>query len=208
MKTSEQINEISKALVKAQSEMGNASKDAKNPFFKSKFADLNAIREAAIPVLNANNIMVLQPMTMIDGRTFVETVLLHSSGQFVSSMTEIVVPEAKKFDPQAHGAAQSYSRRYGLQSLVCIGAEDNDGEGAVERKPTVSAKLVTPATTTITVTGIKQDGRQVITNLSQQAATQTTDTPKKRFGGGFGSKTSKVITKEEVTTIVNKGDLY
>lgn len=201
MKTSESIDQISKALVNAQSSMGNASKDAKNPFFKSKFADLNAIREAAIPVLNANNIMVLQPMTMIDGRTFVETVLLHSSGQFISSMTEIVVPEAKKSDPQAHGAAQSYSRRYGLQSLVCIGAEDNDGEGAVERKSSVTVKPATPPATT------KQETAPVlVSNLPQQTAAQVADTPKKRFGGGFGSKTTK--TEETTNTSNTKGDLY
>lgn len=211
MKTSEQINEISKALVKAQSEMGNASKDAKNPFFKSKFADLNAIREAAIPVLNANNIMVLQPMTMIDGRTFVETVLLHSSGQFISSMTEIVVPEAKRSDPQAHGAAQSYSRRYGLQSLVCIGAEDNDGEGAVERKPTTSKITVqgTAGTGVLTlstapIASPKEDAvtKQYVDNQSKPIEEVT---PKKRFGGGFGSK---AITKDEATNTNTKGDLY
>ena len=202
MKTSEQINEISKALVKAQSEMGNASKDAKNPFYKSRFADLNAIREASIPVLNANNISVLQPMTMVDDRTFVETVLLHSSGQYISSMTEIVVPEAKQLDPQAHGSAQSYARRYGLQSLVCIGAEDSDGEGAMERKSSVAVK---PVTTTITVATTKQHGELVVTNLPQQTATQIADTPKKRFGGGFGSK---AITKDEATNTNTKGDLY
>lgn len=201
MKTSEQINEISKALVKAQSEMGNASKDAKNPFYKSRFADLNAIREASIPVLNANNISVLQPMTMVDDRTFVETVLLHSSGQYISSMTEIVVPEAKQLDPQAHGSAQSYARRYGLQSLVCIGAEDSDGEGAMERKSSVAVKPVTTPTVT------KQETAPVlVSNLPQQTATQIADTPKKRFGGGFGSKTTK--TEETTNTSNTKGDLY
>ena len=43
---SETISKLAPALVKAQAEMGNASKGAANPFFKSKYADLNAIREA------------------------------------------------------------------------------------------------------------------------------------------------------------------
>ena len=42
MDRSESIGKISAALVKAQSEMGSAVKDAKNPFFKSSYADLNA----------------------------------------------------------------------------------------------------------------------------------------------------------------------
>lgn len=206
MKTSETIDKISAALVKAQSEMGNASKDAKNPFFKSKFADLNAIREAAIPVLNLNGISVLQPMTMIDGRTFVETVLLHSSGQFISSMTEIVVPENKKSDPQAHGAAQSYSRRYGLQSLVCIGAEDNDGEGAVDRKPTTPVKAATVTTTTnvINVKVIEEKTPAVKTVVAETKDVVPEEAPKKRFGGGFGSKAAKVTE----TNVSTKGDLY
>ena len=54
MNRSESIVNISKALLASQSAMGNATKDSKNPFFKSKYADLNAIREASIPVLNAN----------------------------------------------------------------------------------------------------------------------------------------------------------
>ena len=73
------IKQISTALVKAQSEMSNAKKGSSNPFFKSKYADLNSIREASIPVLNAHGISVLQPIVHIDGKNFVKTILLHES---------------------------------------------------------------------------------------------------------------------------------
>ena len=66
----ENIKNLSKALVQAQSEMSNAKKDATNPFFKSKYADLNAIREAVLPILNSHGISVLQPMTNIEGKNF------------------------------------------------------------------------------------------------------------------------------------------
>lgn len=138
MNKSESIAKLASALVKAQSEMGNASKDAKNPFFKSKYADLNAIREAVIPVLNKNGIMVLQPMS----GDSVETVLVHETGEWMSSATPIVC--AKQNDPQALGSAISYARRYGLQAMVCIGAEDNDGEGAMDRKVETKASTTTP----------------------------------------------------------------
>lgn len=131
MKTSESIKNIAPALLKAQSEMGNAVKDSKNPFFKSKYADLNSIREAVMPQLNANGISVLQPTVFVDGKQFVETVLLHSSGEFMSSMTEVVA--AKVNDPQAAGSGISYARRYGLQSFLNVGAEDDDGESAMGR---------------------------------------------------------------------------
>lgn len=131
MNRSESIAKISAALVKAQSEMGSATKDAKNPFFKSSYADLNAIREATIPVLNKNAITILQPTTVYEGKAYVETTLLHESGEFLTSLTEIIAP--KQNDPQAHGSGVSYARRYGLQSFLCVGAEDDDGEKAMGR---------------------------------------------------------------------------
>ena len=131
MNRSESIAKLAAALVKAQSVMGNAIKDAKNPFFKSSYANLNAVREAVLPAMNANGISVLQPTVQIDGKSFVETVLLHESGEFISSLTEVVV--AKANDAQQQGSGISYARRYGLQSLANIGADDDDGESAVGR---------------------------------------------------------------------------
>ena len=121
-------------MVKAQSEMGNAVKDSKNPFFKSSYADLNSIREASLPVLNKHGISVLQPTSVIDGRLYVETLLLHESGEYLSGLYEVVV--GKQNDPQALGSAISYSRRYSLQSMINIGAEDNDAESATDRNKT------------------------------------------------------------------------
>ena len=123
------IKQISTALVKAQSEMSNAKKGSSNPFFKSKYADLNSIREASIPVLNAHGISVLQPIVHIDGKNFVKTILLHESGESLDSHTEIVY--SKSNDAQAQGSGISYARRYGLQSFLCIGADDDDGNTAV-----------------------------------------------------------------------------
>ncbi len=131
MKTSETIGKLAAALLKAQSSMGNAVKGAANPYFKSSFADLNSIREVVTPALNANGISVLQPTTVQDGKYFVQTVLLHESGEFISGLTEIVA--AKVNDPQATGSAISYARRYGLQSFLSVGAVDEDGEAAMGR---------------------------------------------------------------------------
>lgn len=123
-----EIKTIATALLKAQKEMGNAIKDSKNPFFKSNYADLNAIREACMPALNNNGIVVLQPIVHIDGKNFVKTVLLHESGETFESLTEIIY--SKQNDAQAQGSGITYARRYGLQSLVNVGAEDDDGNKA------------------------------------------------------------------------------
>ena len=136
MNRSESIIKISQALVKAQAAMGGAVKDSKNPFFKSTYATLNSIREATMPHLNANGITVLQPMKIVEGRTVIETVLLHESGEFLSSDTPVVV--AKQNDPQAEGSGQSYARRYGMQSLLNIGAVDDDAEAGMGRGASVA----------------------------------------------------------------------
>jgi hypothetical protein len=141
---SDTINKISVALVAAQKNMSNAAKGSNNPFFKSKYADLNAIREAVLPVLNENGISVLQLTgTNFNGKPVVTTTLLHESGEYISAETEIVV--SKQNDPQAQGSAISYARRYGLQAMVCIGAEDDDGEKAMSR---TSAPAATKSTFT------------------------------------------------------------
>lgn len=158
MNRSETIGKIATALVKAQSEMGNAVKGASNPFFKSRFADLNSVREACIGPLNAQGISVLQPTSVLDGKLYVETLLLHESGEYISGLYEVVV--GKQNDPQALGAAISYSRRYGLQSMVNIGAEDDDAESAmgrtakssVAKQSTVIADKVEAMASTVTNT--------------------------------------------------------
>lgn len=122
------MKNIATALLKAQTEMSNPKKDATNPFFKSKYADLNAVREAVIPILNNNGIVVLQPIKNIDGRNFVSTILLHETGEMMESFTEIVYN--KQNDAQAQGSGITYARRYGLQSFVCVGADDDDGNKA------------------------------------------------------------------------------
>jgi hypothetical protein len=141
---SETITNLASALVKAQSEMGNATKGAANPFFKSRYADLNAIREACMPVLAKHGLSVLQPTVTIDGKKFVETLVMHESGEFIGGHTEILA--VKETDAQAQGSGISYARRYGLQSLLCIGAEDDDGESAIGRSKVIASTR--PTTTT------------------------------------------------------------
>lgn len=140
---SDTITNLAGALVKAQSEMGNATKGAANPFFKSRYADLNAIREACMPVLAKHGLSVLQPTVTIDGKKFVETLVMHESGEFIGGHTEILA--VKETDAQAQGSGISYARRYGLQSLLCIGAEDDDGESAIGRPKQAAVKADKPA---------------------------------------------------------------
>lgn len=163
MKRSDSIVKIAAALLKAQKDMGGASKGAANPYFKSKYADYGSVLEACKDLLNANGIVILQPHAAIadsatgTSRNYVETTLIHESGEFISSQTEVIC--AKQNDPQALGSAITYARRYGLQSLLAMPAEDDDGEGAMNRAPKTApkaAEVKTPmklaATTTAAAT--------------------------------------------------------
>lgn len=147
MKTSESIKNLAKALNDAQKTIGAVKKGANNPFFKSKYADLTSVIEAVKEPLNANGITILQPhsATITESNVFhfVETTLLHESGEFITSHTPVLIPEKKTNDPQALGSAISYARRYGLQSLMSIPAEDDDGEKAMNRKPAPKKKETT-----------------------------------------------------------------
>lgn len=147
MKTSESIKNLSKALLKAQAQMGAAKKDSKNPFFKSNYADLPTVMEVVKAPLNEAGIIVLQPASHRDGKNFITTTLIHGeTGEYMESETEVV--SAKANDPQAFGAAQTYARRFGLQSMLFIPAEDDDGNYASGR--TVErTKAITTSTTAI-----------------------------------------------------------
>ncbi len=161
---SDSIKNIATALLKAQSEMGTATKGATNPFFRSKFADLNSIREASLPVLNKHGVSVLQPTVVVGDKNYIQTTLLHAeTGEFLGSLTEIVV--AKINDPQAQGSGQSYARRYGLQAFLCIGAEDDDGEKAMSR----SAAKTTTVTPVVTATTLAVDPAQTPSMVTPSA---------------------------------------
>lgn len=132
MRTSESIAKIAPALLKAQRKMGAATKDAANPFFKSKYADLGSVMEVVKGPLNEEGISILQPVSSREGSHYVETILLHESGELIAS--EALRLELDKTDMQKLGSAITYARRYTLQSLLSIPAEDDDAEGTMGRK--------------------------------------------------------------------------
>lgn len=129
MYQSDELNELAAALAKCQAEMKPAIKDSVNPFFKSKYSDLNSVWEACREPLSNNGLSVVQTMQEMDGKFQLVTTLLHSSGQWMKSYFPILV---QKQDAQSYGSACSYARRYSLSSITgCTTAdEDDDGEKA------------------------------------------------------------------------------
>jgi hypothetical protein len=126
MITSENVNELFAALSKAQGEFETAKKDANNPFFKSKYADLSSVISVIQAPLARHGLAIIQGL---HGEEF-HTMLTHSSGQFIK-MTEPFSPQ--KNDPQSVGSLKSYIRRYSIMSLLCIATDDDDCEAAMPR---------------------------------------------------------------------------
>lgn len=128
MNRSESINELATALAKAQAQMTFAKKDAANPFFKSKYADLAAVVEAIKKPLADNGLSYVQTTDITDDDVIIETVLMHASGQWLSGRMRM--PVAKVNDPQALGSSMTYCRRYGLQAITGLPADDDDADAA------------------------------------------------------------------------------
>ena len=130
MPTSPTIAAFAAALVKAQSAMGGAKKDSTNPHFKTAYADLASIWDACrAPLANAG-LSVVQLVSSDPTHAIIETILAHSSGEWVSST--LAVPLTKS-DAQGLGSAITYGRRYALAAIVGVCPADDDGEAAVAR---------------------------------------------------------------------------
>lgn len=119
---------LSSALAKAQAEMHNAPLNKVNPHFKSKYADLPAIRDAVIPALSKNGIAVTQTPTFRDGAFVLVTAL-----RMGDEVIEAVYPLPINDKIQQQGSALTYARRYCLAAICGIAAdEDDDGNAAQE----------------------------------------------------------------------------
>mgnify|MGYP003525964316 CR=1 FL=1 len=146
MNKSEQIGNLAKALSIVQGKLKPASKDSNNPFFKSKYADLNSIWDSCRELLSVNGLAVSQLNQVTDLGVIVETVLMHESGEWISG--EMLLPLTKQ-DAQAVGSATSYGRRYGLASILGIVADDDDDGNHASRPQSGQKQLITKPLNTI-----------------------------------------------------------
>lgn len=131
MKTSDTLSAIAPALVAALGEMEGAAKTAKNPHFRSSYANLEAVVDASRDVLSKHGLGVMQGAGhVVDGKLYLTTRIIHASGEWVES--EFSIPLAKS-DPQATLAALTYARRGALMAILGMPAVDDDGETAMGR---------------------------------------------------------------------------
>ena len=119
---------IYKQLFEAKKEIGKISKDSKNPFFKSKYFDINSLLEHVEPILQKHNLLLLQPI--VDGKVSTIIVDIETGDKVVSEISLLGLKDAQKT-----GSEITYYRRYTAQSLLGLQAEDDDGNKASKKAP-------------------------------------------------------------------------
>jgi len=129
MNQSETIDALAQALVKAQAEIEVAKRQQSNPFFKSRYADLEAVWAVARGPLTKNGLAIVQTLSGTVAEVTVTTRLLHQSGQWIEGSLTL---KPVKADPQGMGSAITYGRRYSLAAIagVVVQGEDDDANGA------------------------------------------------------------------------------
>lgn len=124
MKTSESIVNLAKALLCFQTEVENISKEAVNPFHKSKYASLTNILDGINQTLNQAGIVVMQSPSGDGECVKLTTTVLHAAtGEFMESEFSMV---SVKKDPQGIGSCLTYMRRYALASILKLNVDDDD----------------------------------------------------------------------------------
>ena len=128
-RSSETIGAIATALAKAQAELNNPERtltatipvrDGERTFRYASLANgLDLVRKC----LSQHEIAVMQTTAVDQGQILLTTLLVHTSGEWVSS----IWPVCSAVEPSAHvkGAALTYARRYALFTIVGIAGEDD-----------------------------------------------------------------------------------
>lgn len=128
---------INEKLFNLQQEIGTISKDASNPFYKSKYFDINSLIKQLQPLLKKHKLLLLQPIE--EDMVVSKLICINGTGGVISGLK---LPEIS--DPQKLGSCITYYRRYTLSSLLGLQSEDDDGNAASSK--TEELKWLNPNT--------------------------------------------------------------
>lgn len=153
LETSSQIELLAAALAAFHVECPKITKDTMNSLFNKKYADLADITAIVNPILAKNGLSVVQVPV---GTETLITMLLHSSGQFIKSISELhcldsVIRRGKDGNdvrgvtPQAYGSALTYQRRYALSAILSLCIDDDDDGNRAQRAIREQNKFAAPS---------------------------------------------------------------
>lgn len=192
MKQSENLNELFTALAKAQGEFRTAKKNTTNPFFKSKYADLEEVVDACRQSLSKNGLSFMQMTELTKDGLILNTRVCHSSGQWIES--EYPIDPVKK-DPQGLGSAITYAKRYALGAMLGVVSEeeDDDGEAATGRSPDKSNynKLTNQLCKDARIENLKKVQQKIDSTAPQKQA----PTPEQKQPTNFLNEKEKLVNE-------------
>lgn len=155
---SAEVDKLFDALAEAQLQLKVAPKDSKNPHFNSKYADLQAVWETIKLPLTRNKLAVSQVLNESGEHATLTTILAHSSGQWIKSITPIKLKVSRinkatgevyeiTLTPQEFCSAVTYFRRMALSAITgCYAGEaDDDGNEAEKINEPVKVTVHKPA---------------------------------------------------------------
>ena len=154
MERSETLVELIKAMSAFQGAMTSVPKGRENPFYSSRYADLDSIWEVCRKPLRENGLTLIQTTTEENEALYLDTTLAHISGEYITSRYPITPMRQVKNagwelsnDPQAIGSAITYARRYAMSAILGISAEDDDdGERSMNRNAKAAPRGNTEST--------------------------------------------------------------
>jgi hypothetical protein len=157
MQKSETLQDLAGAFAKAQGEFQAIQRTRTARVrtrtggeYSYQYADLADVIEATRGALAKNGLSIVQDVARGDNALTVTTMLLHSSGQFLSSELTVPLGEFGNNAVQALGGTITYARRYALSAVLNVASEDDDGNAADQAPPAPKAPEQAKKTTQAT----------------------------------------------------------
>lgn len=130
-------------------------KGQENPYFKSKYADINDYLDVIMPALKTEGLVVTQPLTSLDGKPAIQLIIADpQTEEFAVTGEPFLLPDIQ--DPQKMGSAITYYRRYQLQSYFALRAEDDDANKASQKEENIYEMTKKAVASSQTLKGLSQ----------------------------------------------------
>lgn len=153
---SETRSKLTPAVIAARRMIEGAEKNGKGNW--GKYASAEDLIDCCMGPLLENDVLLTQGTFPMEGKNWVVTQVTHASGEFMRSLTEIVVE--KQMDPKKALAGQTYARRAGIEALLAIPRLDDDGNNkkVVPPVPEEKPKFLTEEEREVFVGWVKDHG--------------------------------------------------
>lgn len=195
---SESRDLLFKAFVAAQKKLENPHYDRENSFHKNRYATLASVRNTITKIIGEFGLGVSQHLSLNGGFIECETLVMHESGQSMSSTFSM--PVGEKSTPQQHGIVSTYLRRYSLMAMFnIVGEDDSDGEDTPVPSGEVSvAEAREKLSTAIRAAGVAACEKALADKLKQNGMSCIRDL------AGFGVVTEMVAMLDIVSKLPTK----